>query len=62
MDNESGAKKDVNKYSEAGKGDARRMGISPFKWTERWEKIFGKRDAKEKNDASTQTSGSQVDE
>ncbi len=28
----------------SGKGDRPRPGISPKKWGERWEKIFGKKD------------------
>ena len=35
--------KQTAKYSEAGKGDKARRGISPEKWSERWEKIFGKK-------------------
>ena len=33
----------MKKYSEAGKGDKPRPGISPKKWAERWDKIFNKK-------------------
>ena len=36
-------KKLINKlkYSNAGKGDKFRRGISPIEWAKRWDKIFG---------------------
>jgi len=37
-------KESTKKYSEAGKGSVPRRGISPNRWDERWEKIFGKKD------------------
>ena len=35
------------KYSDAGKGDKSRVGISPKEWDERYEKIFGKKPDKD---------------
>lgn len=33
-------KKETSKYSNAGKGDVPRQGISQEEWTRRWEQIF----------------------
>ena len=33
-------KKETPKYSNAGKGDVPRQGISQEEWTRRWEQIF----------------------
>jgi hypothetical protein len=44
-------KKETPRYGDAGKGDARRSGISAKDWDQRWEKIFGKK---------SNTSGSSV--
>ena len=36
----------TEKFSDAGKGDKSRVGISQKEWGERWEKIFGKKSNK----------------
>ena len=43
----SNEKKPPTKYSDAGKGSKSRVGISPKKWGERYEKIFGKKSDKD---------------
>ena len=43
MGKKNETKKTTKGYSEAGKGDIPRRGISQDRWEERWEKIFGKK-------------------
>ena len=40
-------KKPSTKHSDAGKGSKSRVNISPKKWGERYEKIFGKKSDKD---------------
>jgi len=43
----------TSKYSNAGKGDKSRQNISPTEWSDRWDKIYGKKESNEESTMKT---------